>query len=148
MLGAEVDDTSAALSSCDPTLFYNKSSFAEDIDDIQAYISYGSTAFVIVFSPLLIASPFMIRPLNTLCRQIVAMVVLSDLVCVLAGVFDTLFNSKWEQRPLDPTFFCSLVNFLISATYLWSPMWLVTFTTLQHDGKSLPIVGNLLLQRW
>ena len=114
---------------CDPNEFYKNSTDVDMhfdlLDDIEPIISYITLAVVIIFSPILIISPFVIADLSSLTRKVIAMVVLADFINTLGGALEDLNDKTWRQFTDEANHICLAVVYVADTSNIWSITWSV-----------------------
>ena len=111
--------------SCDPEEFYKDldTSSLNFVVSLKPYISSVTFVLVFVMAPFLILCPFIMAKLRTLCRQVMAMIILSDVVNTSASLFSILGDSSWSNDPDSLNLLCAVVEFIKSASSVWSASW-------------------------
>ncbi|XP_075263021.1 uncharacterized protein LOC142354578 [Convolutriloba macropyga] len=95
----------------------------DNLGDIKPYVDYFTLVVVVLVSPLLIVTPFCIPKLRTLCRQAIAMIVLSDFVFTLSTATASVNRSHWDKAKNSTNPVCATVTFLENTSYTWSLCW-------------------------
>ena len=85
-------------SNCDPNTFYEGSEQSKLEIEITKWINLPIAILLFAFSPFVILMPFLREQLNTTCRKVVSLIVLSDLVSTVANL-ELSWGKKLNQQP-------------------------------------------------
>ena len=113
------------LNECDPNTFYEGSEQSDLEVEITKWINLPLALLILIASPFVIIMPFVSEQLNTTCRKIISLIVLSDLLSTVANM-ELSWGKKWNQLPEyigQHFFFFSLLEYFYrkNFTVLFSP---------------------------